>query len=120
MATKYEFSKDTDNTTNGVLAKLWKKIVLENNLQDKLIYFIGKYDRRTDLSKKKTKGVVIKHALTDKAMTWKTFLFLLFEVLRVKKIKLTIELDWGKRKTVHEMEILPETTEEDRKEEDKK
>jgi len=105
---KFELSKESASNEHGMLARLWRKIIFENNLEKNLLYFIDRYSRRLDVSKKKSKGVVVKVAL-DKQISFKSFLFLLFEVLRIKKVRLCVELDWGKRTTKHCINILPET-----------
>ena len=101
-------SKQTTNDEHGFLKKLLNKVIFENNLEDKLAYLITLYDRRRDVSKKKTKSVIVNH-LTDKAISFKTLVFIIFEVLRAKKMTISITIDWGKKQTTHTVDIRPES-----------
>ena len=93
----------TASDEHGILAKLWRKILLENKLINQLLFNINRYER-TPGPKKKNKSVIIKSVI-DPRISFKTFLFLLFEILRVKKVKLRVEIDFGMKTSVHEIEI---------------
>ena len=101
-------SKETSGDEHGVLKRLFNKVVFENNLEDKLAFLISKYERRRDTSKKKSKTVIV-NEITSNRISFKNFLFLLFEVLRAKKVKICIEVEFSKKTTIHCVEVLPES-----------
>jgi len=101
-------SKETSGDEHGVLKKLFNKIVFENNLEDKLAFLISRYERRRDVSKKKSKTVIV-NEITSNRISFKNFLFLLFEVLRAKRIKICVEVEFSKKTTTHCVEVLPES-----------
>jgi len=101
-------SKETSGDEHGILKKLFNKIIFENNLESKLAFLVSRYERRRDVSKKKSKTVVV-NELTAPRISFKNFLFLIFEVLRAKKVKLTIEVEFSNKTTKHSIDIYPES-----------
>ena len=94
----------TGNTANGVLTKMFRKIIFDTGLVRSLMYFIDKYKAEGG---ERAKTSIVK-TITDSEMTWKYFIFLLFEVLRAKKVTFKIEVEWANEKiTTHELEIEP-------------
>jgi len=79
--------KEVASTENGILARLWRRIVFDNNLQNALPFLIQRY------SKKGTRNTsTIVSLITNSELTWKAFVFLVFEILTVKELELTLEL----------------------------
>jgi hypothetical protein len=78
----------TDSSVSGILAKLWKLVIYEGNLHKLLRFYLDKYANRGGTRSKST----IHGYFNADGMTWKTFMFLIFEILPVKKMRITIEL----------------------------
>ena len=94
----------TGNTANGVLTKMFRKIIFDTGLVRSLMYFIDKYKAEGG---ERAKTSIVK-TITDSEMTWKYFIFLLFEVLKAKKVTFKIDIEWPNDKiTSHELEIEP-------------
>lgn len=94
----------TGNTANGVLTKMFRKIIFDTGLVRSLMYFIDKYKAEGG---ERAKTSIVK-TITDSEMTWKYFVFLIFEVLKAKKITFKIEIEWPNSKlTTHELDIEP-------------
>jgi hypothetical protein len=82
----------------GTLAKLWRKILEENNYLPAIPFLVNRYIRTTnEMSnrvtdvKRKTKSTLIAN-ITATDMTFKTFTDLLFNFLRVKRIEITVKV----------------------------
>ena len=95
-------------TENGLLAKLWGKVIRENSYQNRLIYLISRYARKADAMSDRVKVVRVKQKFTltknvfEKEMTFKTFMDLLFNFLEVVKVDVTISLKFADgTKSVH-------------------
>jgi len=101
-------SKETSGDEHGVLKKLFNKIVFENNLEDKLAFLISRYERRRDISKKKSKTVIV-NEITGTRISFKNFVFLVFEILRAKKMTVSIKLEFPNKTTEHSITIVPES-----------
>jgi len=108
-------SRETSSDEHGILKKLFNKIVFENNLEDKLAFLISAYERRKDRSKKKTKSVIVNEITSDR-ISFKNFIFLVFEILRAKKLKICVEVEFSNKTTKHCLTVLPESI--DKKDED--
>jgi len=94
---------DVDQSENGVLALLWRLIVFENSFQNVVKSFLDAYGRKGKRSKTTINGY-----FTAKAMTWKTFMFLVFKILPVKKMIITIKLvKYNNSESVHTLEVTP-------------
>lgn len=81
-------STKIDSSVSGILAKLWRLIIYDGNLHKLLRFYLDKYSNRGGKRSKST----IHGYFTAEGMTWKTFMFLIFEILPVKKMSITIEL----------------------------
>ena len=101
-------SKEVSSDEHGLLKRLLNKIIFENNLETKLGFLVSRYERRRDSSKKKTKTVVV-NELTSTRISFKNFLFLVFEVLRAKKMKICVEVEFSGKTTKHCIDVLPES-----------
>lgn len=110
-------SRETSGDEHGILKKLLNKIIFENNLENKLAFLISKYDRRRDASKKKSKTVIV-NELTSNRISFKNFVFLVFEILRAKKMTIKVELEFSNKTTEHEIVVYPESM--NNKDEDEK
>jgi len=109
--------KETSDDEHGVLKKLLNKIIFENNLEEKIGFLISRYERRRDSSKKKSKTVVV-NEITSTRISFKNFVFLVFEVLRAKKMTIKVELEFSNKTTAHEITVVPESTGGDDEEKD--
>jgi len=85
--------KDTANNENGLLAKLFRNILFETGAINDLRYKINRYINAGGVL---TKGSIL-NKIQHKEMTWNTFVMLLFNILKVKKmtLKITLEHDTG-------------------------
>ena len=94
----------------GVLAKLWKKIVKDDGHTNGIEYLTNKYlERANEIvnrvqnMKKKTKSSLVKYITADD-MTWKTFLDLLFNLLRVVKVEIIVKITYADGSTTFHTE----------------
>ena len=76
------------NKPDGILTFLFRRIIVETGYSKILLSLINKYIKRGG---KRAKSSIIS-AIIDSRMTWNYFIFLLFEILGVKKMKIKIEL----------------------------
>ena len=112
-------SKTTSGDEHGVLKKLLNKIIFDNNLENKLAFLISRYDRRRDASKKKSKTVIV-NELTSDRISFKNFIFLVFEILRAKKMTIKVELEFSNKTTEHHIVVRPESTNNEKDNDDEK
>ncbi len=80
----------------GILTKLWRNVLKDNNLEPALSYFVTRYVTKSNKIdsenvRRKTKSSLINN-ITASEMTWKTFTNLIFNVLLVKKMSINIKL----------------------------
>lgn len=96
--------KAISNTEDGLLSKLFREILNSTGKINTIIYDVNKYVKRGG---SKVKSSVLKNVI-DGEMTWKSFIFLLFDVLKFKKIvlKITLTHDSG-IETEHELVVTP-------------
>lgn len=104
---------DINNRTEGsVLATLWRNVLTETNMLPALDYFVDRYvnnskgmESRVKAVKRKTKSTMMKN-VTANDMTWKTFLDLMFNFLKVKRIVISIKLTHpGGNESVHSVTV---------------
>lgn len=104
---------DINNRTEGsVLATLWRNVLTETNMLPALDYFVDRYvnnskgmESRVKAVKRKTKSTMMKN-VTANDMTWKTFLDLMFNFLKVKRIIISIKLTHaGGNETIHSVTV---------------
>lgn len=109
-----KFDKQISNNESGVLAKLWRKILIENNLENALPLLINMYIKNNDETdgrsltvKKKNKSTLTSN-ITATDMTFKTFLDLVFRLLKVTKIDISVKLTFSNgRETTHSVSAIP-------------
>lgn len=80
------------SNSSGILVKLWRLIILEANIIPKLGFFINNYLNKKDSDKNdkiKSKSVILNDILSTN-MSIKVFMYLLFNLLKMKSIKITI------------------------------
>lgn len=97
---------------------------MDLNLINKLEFLINRYiktanDKNIAALKRKTRSSLVNNIIADE-MTWKTFMDLTFNLLKVKKCKLNIELTFVNDTTSnHEITIVNDcTNKEDKKADD--
>jgi len=89
------FRTKPSNTPQGVLAKLWRKVITENNLQNSLGYLVTRYvvansdESRTLRNKTRS---TLESDISSKEMTWKKFVHLVFNYLGAIKMDIAIKL----------------------------
>lgn len=106
------FKDPVSNKDSGVLAKLWRKVVLESKLENSLNYLADRYVKRSEpmssrvaTVKRRTKSTVMKN-ITDGDMTIKTFLDLVFNLLGAKKLTISIKITYPNgTESVHSVPI---------------
>ena len=101
----------SDGTEGGALAGLLHKILLDlgispakvNRLVDK---YLLEYHRKNKGRKNSVNRVHLVSKISDQAITWKTFMFTIFNIINVKKMKITVALIHSNNQhTVHEFTI---------------
>lgn len=95
---KISIDKPVSSKEGGALAKLWRKILTENNYLPVLDLLVAKYIRENDVTsgrvenaKRKTKSSLIAN-ITSSDMTIKTLLDLMFNFLKVPLVTITITI----------------------------
>lgn len=107
-----DFNKPVARTEAGVLASLWRDVLDKLNLIPALDILIKRYLNESEKKtqsiqsvKKKTKSTLVSN-ITASGMTFKTFLDLLFNFLRVKKVHFSIKLEYySGDETVHTITV---------------
>ena len=121
--TKLLSMKIMSRDVGSILSKLFRKIITETgevNRAEALLntYLANSVDEKT--GKKKDKSAAITSVVSE-CMTWKTFMDLITNYLKVKKITIVVKLDHGNDRngnpviTVHEINAAS-TTEENKNE----
>lgn len=108
----FKFDKPIDNNESGILARFWRKIVLENNYEPSLGLLVKRYIDTNDFlagrienHRKKTKSTIMSNICAS-GMTFKTFLDLVFNLLRAKKLDISIKLTTHSgRESIHSISI---------------
>ena len=110
------FEDEVSNTESGVLAKIWRKILIERRITPSLGLLIDRYLQDQHLNednlaknvKKKNRSTLINN-ITAKEMTIKTFLDLLRNLLKVKRLVIHIEITTaGGETSVHSLSVTGE------------
>lgn len=107
-----KLSEPTSKTESGVLAKLWRSILRENGYAPALGPLVERYltsqeemTKRIPSLKKKNKSTLVSN-ITSTEMTIKTFLDLVFNLLRVRKLDISVKLTFHNGKeTVHSVSV---------------
>lgn len=95
---KIKFNTPISQNESGVLAQIWRKILLENNYDKALDVLVQRYVDRADRAKEKDATLKMKNKstlitnITAPEMTFKTFLDLLFNLLTVRSVTMTVKL----------------------------
>jgi len=89
-------SNVSNSKENSILGKLFHRILMELNLINKIEFLINRYiknanDKDIKIQKRKTRSSLINN-ITANEITWKTFIDLTFNLLRVRKLKVMITL----------------------------
>jgi len=91
-------------TEDGLLSKLFRKVIFDTGKINTLKYDIDKYLKKGG---NKVKSSILKNVV-DGEMTWKVFIFLIFEILKFKKITLKIVVTHESNiVTEHSLEVKP-------------
>ena len=99
MINKYnELEKPINNAKeNAQLGKLWRRIIMDLNLRTRIRKMVNEYVRdsknpNVNPINYKTKSSLENNILSDE-ITWKTFMDLLFNFLKVRSCTVTITLE---------------------------
>ena len=99
--------KDIKNNEDGLLSKLFRRVLMETGLIHSLTSNVDEYISNGGSKKKSS---ILKNVI-DGEMTWKTFMFLLFEIMIFKKIKLKLEITHDSGiVTTHSIDVTPKKT----------
>ena len=105
-------TEPTSNTGSGVLAKLWRKILIDNGYLPALGVLMDRYLKVQDQEvgsipgvKKKNKSTLIAN-VTASEMTMKTFVDLVFRFLRARSLTISIKVTFHNGKeSVHSVSV---------------
>ncbi len=100
-------SKIKSKDMGSLLSKLFRQIITETGLINKISELRDRYVDSSELTehvKKKTPSQV-NAMIASEQMSWKTFIDLTVNLLRVKKITIIIKLDHGKSRITQENKI---------------
>lgn len=119
----YKLDKPVSKNESGILAKLWRKILIDNNFLPALDLLVKRYIERNDILagrvtnfKKKNKSTITTN-ITAPEMTFKTFLDLVFNLLRAKRLDISIKVTFHSGKeTVHSVSITNDEVDKELKE----
>ena len=100
-------SKIKSKDMGSLLSKLFRQMITETGLINKIGELRDRYVESSELTehaKKKTPSQV-NTMIGSEQMSWKTFIDLTVNLLRVKKITVVIKLDHGKNRITQENKI---------------
>ena len=107
-----KFDKEPSNNEAGLLATLWRNILRDNNMSPEFLsLLVDEYINTThklesdggDVKplKRKSKSTMINN-ITDTQMTIKTFMDLLLNLIKVRKVAISVKLTYNNGdETVH-------------------
>ena len=98
-----------DRTEGSILASLWRKILRDLNITNRIPYLISLYvekSNETSLRMKKKSKSSITNDITAESMTWKVFINNITGVLKIKHITFTVTLHHANgEETNHSVDI---------------
>lgn len=110
MSIEVDFSKKTSTTETGILAKLWRKILVESRIMAGITFFVNRYLAKTktdsNMLKKKNRSTLLTD-ISATEMSWKSFVDLLYNFLEVKEVEFIVKIQWDSRETIHSIKVLP-------------
>lgn len=121
-------TKPVNKDHTGILASLWRKIIIENKLTMHLGIMVNNYltktkalDSKSDAIKRKNKTTLVEN-ITASKMTFKTFVDLLFNVVGCIKLDISVKVHFkGGKTSVHTITITHvENTDEEENEDERK
>jgi hypothetical protein len=98
-----------DTTEGGILSNLWRKILKDLNITNKIpalvVMYLNKENMKSVKLKKKSKTSLV-NDITSSNMTWKVFLNLIINLLNVNKMTFTVTLEFKNgEKSVHSIDV---------------
>jgi len=81
---------EVEKNEGGILKFFWNSIIADTRLANELPRLVNNYKRNGGGRSKAT----IQSYFNMGSITWKVFIFLIFEILPVRKFKMTIELEY--------------------------
>jgi len=95
--------KPVSKNEDGILTSLFRNMLVKSGLIPYLSFRINEYVRNGG---SKNKASIFK-IIFNGEMTWKSFMFLIFDILKVEKMTISIKLQLNKDKTVeHTMDVM--------------
>ena len=96
---KMDLDGPVSNTEGGVLAQLWRNIIKDNNLESFVPHMVTRYVGKANKlapkqAKLKAKSTILSN-INAKAMTWKTFLDLVFNFLGAVRVDVTVKVTFA-------------------------
>jgi len=105
------FKKKTNNSPQGTLANLWRKILRDRELDKAINYLVTRYvDKNSGSSerlKKKTRAAITAD-ITAPDLSWKKFTNLVFNYLGCVRMDISVKLTFANgESSVHTVGIKP-------------
>lgn len=109
--------EEIQSIENGILAKLFRKVIIETGLVFNIKSNVNTYILENIKYKRdgKPRSSVL-GLINSGSMTWKSFVFLIYEILKIKKMTITVKLQHDNKGDVitnHEIFVTPNTRKED-------
>lgn len=92
---------DIKSTEDGILVRLFRKILIETGFINSITYFISRYKGS------KSKSTISKLVL-DGEITWKSFTFLLITILQARKIVIDFTINIDDNDTTSSITVSPD------------
>ncbi len=101
LASKVSVKQKLDSSEGSILTALWRSFLHETKLSKDLLRYVNAYDTETTRLKdgkhlpgdvqRMTRAAMISN-ITAPSMTIKTFISLMFKLVKAKRIKFTVEI----------------------------
>ena len=95
------YSSPKNKTSEGFLSALWRKILVDNGLVEKIPGLLARYSHQANNSETLKNLTTVKRDVFSENMTIKSFVYLLKNVLQPKKLKFTVSVTWANGKETH-------------------
>lgn len=98
--------KPVSNSESGILAAIWRKLIKDNGLMNALHLLVNRYISETDPTHGRVKNIKRRNKSTlignicSSEMTFKTFIDLIFNLLKAVKLDLHIRVTFSSGKAI--------------------
>lgn len=99
--------KPVSNSESGILAAIWRKLIKDNGIVNALHLLVNRYITDTDPTKGRVKNIKRRNKSTlisnicSSEMTFKTFIDLIFNLLRASKLDIHVKVTFANGKSIH-------------------